>query len=279
MANLIYTGDLQVFSAGALDLLASCRNVTLRANNESVDTSRVLQFGANRQTAKKRAELNFERLSPTAAAPTTQVVGSLDVSALTIDGTSYRAAMESCSMSGSFVTQDTPESGMFVWPQHTQKDYSMNGVFVLPYAAANMFRDMAAELISTDPGESLMVFVITIDGVTVTIPMHLDSFELSAPVAEFQKVNLQMSGKAPLTGAYPTGPTGTTTLLEKYLNAPNASLAGIFTNGVTGAASQGAKWSGNVIPGAFSFSVENQGLVRENYTLLSQGAYNIELAP
>jgi hypothetical protein len=163
----------------------------------------------------------------------------------------------------------------FKWPQIFGKDYRLDCTLVIPAAgdsqSPNFARAMGANLHDTDLNDqdlTRVTFTITIDGVTVTIPMQVASMTHTINQNQEQVISLSMNGVDPGTGAYPTAPTGTTSLLEKMFNAYNTVLACVLT---TAAAGAGQTYSGNFIFTDFGFSFNDSEIIMIDYTLASRG--------
>ena len=85
---------------------------------------------------------------------------------------------------------------------------------------------------------------------------------------DVQKFAFTLDGKPTFdTTAFPVGPTGTSTRLEKVLNTTSA-IAMAFTSHST----EGTAYTGNVLTLSYSVGIGQQGVLVEEHTWASQGA-------
>jgi hypothetical protein len=115
-----------------------------------------------------------------------------------------------------------------------------------------------------DPATALK---LRINGLDIEIPMVVSRIEQVVSYADLQRFEVELEGRSPDFGAYPSSPTTTSTLLGWSLNDPNTARAVLVrTEG-----SVPMEASGMVIPDRFLVNFRNAELVRESYVFRSRG--------
>jgi hypothetical protein len=118
------------------------------------------------------------------------------------------------------------------------------------------------------PGDADLAFTFTLNGVQVTFPVIITSVAHNASVGQVQTINVSFQGQDPLTGNNPSAPTGTTTILEKVLNAPQTAIPIAFTSKASG----GVAYTGNALIQSYSVNISNSAVVEESMTWAGVGA-------
>lgn len=276
MPNVQSFADLDVFTADAASLLAFIKGVTYSFEPENADSSAIKRGGKRRQTVKKGVTITTGTMS-TLSGDASLVASNLAVSAMSLGGVSILSYLRGGSISGSFDVRET--SGIadaFRWPQIFGKDYEVEMTLLLPAAGdsqvPNMVRALSPSIHDPDVLDQDLTRVtwsMTIDDVTITIPMIVESFELTIRENQEQELRLRLSGNDPGSGAYPTSPVGSGTLLTAAFNAFNVPIAFVLT---TAAAGAGVSYSGNAIITRFGFSFNDAEITMIDYTFSSRGA-------
>lgn len=275
MPNVQSFADLSVFTLGAASLLAQIKGVQYEFSPENADTSTIKRGAKRRQTVKKGVTITTGLMS-TMSGDASLVASNLAVSAMSLGGVSILSYVRGGSISGSYEVREV--SGIadaYRWPQITGKDYEVELNLMLPAAGdsqvPNMVRALGPSIHDPDVLDQDLTRVtwsMTIDDVTITIPMIVESFEDTIRENQEQELRLRLSGCDPGTGAYPTSPTGTSSLLEAAFNAFNVPIAFVLTTAGAGA---GVSYSGNAIVTRFGFSFNDAEITMIDYTFSSRG--------
>lgn len=256
--------DVSVFSIGGNSLLGYFENAELTINSQDRDGSVVTRRGRSPVPTKRNASLSVPLFSGTAG----DFVSHLDVSAFTLGGVDLSDYLRGGSLN---ITNGFAESSAVgdLWqvPQWVSKDITATVEIDLPDAANHAVTALMDNAVS----DLDIALSITINSVMITVPMLISTFTWSTSSTELQRVTLNLKGQDPLTGDYPTAPTGTTSLLEKALNAAGTALA----VSVTEKSANGYNYAFNSVIESASFSWNDGELIPINYTLLSTGAVTI----
>lgn len=265
----VYSGDLAVHTIASVDLLAVVKNASFAGEIENVDGSPMPIAGMSAQAVGWGGRLETGVMS-TLSTPTR--VSHLDISAMTVDGTAYRTMLRGGSFEGSFTVQEGRAAGdKWRVPIVTKKDYSVRAEIMIPRSGtANPLRTILGDLLGATAADLAMAFSITINSVAVTLPMLLVNATVKGAVGDLTIVEIELKGRAPDSGSYPTAPTGTTSLLEKALNDAGTAVAFSFTP--HNDAGEGANIAGNAVFGGFGFDFNGGDLINHRYTLLTTGA-------
>lgn len=257
-----YFGDISVFSVASGDLLGSISNISYDIQADSDEGGAIAVIGESPQFTGTKIEIATTAMSNTASGRVTD----LDVSAFSIGGVSSRPKLKTFSLKGAYTQQETSARGdKFHAPQVTNKSYSGS-------AELYVLDDAAPMLVETLLGSTTTVnnstISITINGVTITLPILITGHKWSVEYGGLQMLSLQFSGRALLDGnPYPTAPTGTSTLLEKALNAPTTALAYEIKTRAT----NGVDITGNMVWNSFEINVPERGVVKTSYSWSGTG--------
>lgn len=263
MSDKQLSGDISVFSLFASSMLAVLKNVSYSLDFDTADGSTVKQLGKVGQVLKRGGTISTTLYTTISDGLR---VAALDATVLTVGGVDHFANLKSLRFNGEFETRNT-EGAADAWryPQVVKKDYRAEVELFLPAAGVGL----SVEAHSSDRTDVQLVLSFTLNGVAITLPMIATKFEHVFNNGEEQLYRFTLMGKAPdnLATAYPTAPTGTTTLLEKALNAPQTAIAFALTSHAT----EGVAYAGNAIITAFSFTIEDGQVVENDYTFATQG--------
>lgn len=197
-------------------------------------------------------------------------VCNLDVSAISILGQAYDSYLESGSLT---VNQETAEvsalADLFEYNQATgKKSIEFDGVIRIPATAGAGSQALQTALASATVTDSQGTITFTINGVTVTCAMTVESITQEESGGATQSIRLRAVCNAPDSGTFPAAPTGTTTLLERMLNTTTRHRLRFTTH-----ASEGGQWAGNAILTRYTLTIPNQGLVVAECEWLNQGTW------
>lgn len=264
-------GDMTVLTVGGSSVLGVVREIMYQGDIAEVDGSVITRPGLSAQPVGKDGRFTITTESVLSAP---LKVSSLDVSAFTIDSQSYVGTFANFKLSGTSAL-DEAKGGNNFWSyrEFITKNYTLSGTIRID-SASNILRNINADFHNSGPNTAQrqalqMVVSFTINGVTITVPMTLNSIQHGVDQSGAQQYTVGLSGQSPDSGDYPTAPTGTTTLLEKALNAPGTALAIAFTP--VGTVGEGGQLAGNVVFSEFAVTVQERNLVLEEYTFVNDG--------
>lgn len=188
-------------------------------------------------------------------------VANLDVSALTIGGTSYIATLRGGSMS----IQNTFAEGSGVgdaWrvPIWTTQKITTNFQLAIPITA---FPDLGPVVDGTIAAHNLSA-VITINGTALTVEGVIATYKHTFENDQIQMLDISFEQRA--TSAQ--GGPATTTLLGAAILQPGTSLACTLTSRAT----FGSAYAGNFAIESCSFSFNDAEIIATDYTFISTGA-------
>jgi hypothetical protein len=252
--------DVSVLTIGAVDYLGLAQNVTLTKNVATSEGQAINRKYANPQAVKNSWSLSGSFVV-TKTAPVR--VTNLDLTAASILGSSYVAAVESLTMNvnATHAPGDACEDG-WAYPVYTGSTIDGTATLKVPAGSVPLMAALDA------PGDADGVFTFTLNGNTVTFPVIITSLAHAASNGQVQTVTVNFQGQDPLTGNMPTAPTGTTTIVEKILNAPQTALAIAWTT----KSSNGVAYTGNALIQSYSVNISNGSVVTENMTWAGVGA-------
>jgi hypothetical protein len=261
-----YAGNnISLYTVAGIALVNNGYDFTFEASNETVDAGLVTRLGKHNQPVKQSGTL---RIQFNGIVSGSTRVSHTDVSAFTIGGTSYLNVLREFTLNGSF--DQVMQAGIgekFAKPQVVAKDYEVTIALDVEATDAKTLADMIG---GTDFSGVDQAVSITIQGTTITIPMNLFTYSLGVPRYDLQRITLSFNGADPGTGDYPTAPTGTTSLLEKALNAPTTEMAFSFQH-VPSGDTAGVRFTGNCVFESFSIQSSDGQLVNEEYSFKTYG--------
>lgn len=253
--------DISVFSVGGIALLTEAHNMKYTVVVNTVKTKPINRVGQRSQGVSKKATLSFDRLQTI----TTPIKATnAHISVQEIGGVSYRCDIVTGTFTGSFTTRDGKgQCDEWAYHQVIDKDYSYTCDMLVPATAGHLLM----ELVHGTLDELEAVFSITINSAALTLPMIITEASWMGDDGDYQKFSCKLEGQSPDSGNYPTAPTGTTTIVEKALNAPLTAVAVLLTTKAVG----GSAYSGNFVFSSFGFSHGSEQEIKYNFELVNQG--------
>jgi hypothetical protein len=266
MALKQQAADIGTLSIASISLLADFEGVTYTVKETQVDGSSMVATGKSYTGTKLGGTLDIPVLSTQS---TPDRVTHLNLTVLTVGGTSYLADVLSLKLTLTPNQVKQPSSGSW-WQtvQNTKMDISGSVDISLP-AGSNYAHDLLTLAHSATGSSRNLVLSFTLNAVTITVPLRLESAQLKAERDGLQMMTLNLSCHAPLSGTFPTAPTGTSSLLEKAFNSWAAEFAFAFNTSAT--AARGAAISGNCIFGPTTIEVTDEGLAKTTYQFHTTG--------
>lgn len=275
MANVQGSGDLSVFTIDATSMLALIKNVSYQAQIDKGEVGSIKRPGIRRQSVKKGITITTAMMSAMSG-DAGLMASNLAISAFSVGGVSYAGYLRGGSFRGSFTTREVSAVGdAYKWPQHFGKDYTAEVTLVITLTGdPNPMRNLSAGVHDADVLDQDLinvVFTITIDALTVTVPMQISSMKIDFNERQEMVCTLSLEGNDPGGSSdFPTAPTGTTTLLEKAFNLYNTALAFVLT---TASGANGVAYAGNMIITDFGFNFNDAEITMIDYTFMSRGNF------
>lgn len=246
--------DVSVFNVGGSNLLAELTSADVIAQTDFADVTPLILTGIARAPVKQQVQIKSALLSTKSGGLR---VTHLDVSALTLAGVDFRSVMREVLFEGSVQHEETSGIGdEWAWPVAVHKDYRAKFLMAVDTESSSVLVGKAFGELS---GKAVPIS-FTINGTVITLAMQLEQFEHKLSAVKVQIWEISLVGSSPLTGAYPTAPTGTSSLLAHAFNAPGAALA-----------VAAADYSGNFIIENFGFQFTSGSAVKSWYDFASQG--------
>ena len=253
--------DVSALTVGGVSYLALADSVQLAKPVVTSDGRAINRKFSSPQAVKSGPwSLTFSAyITKTAPFPVT----NLDLTDVSIGGTDRTAEVESLTinLACQHVNGDACEDA-WAYPVYTGSTLTGSATLKVPATSVPMMAALDA------PSDADMAFTFTLNGNTVTFPIIVTSVTHESTVGNVQMVRVEFEGQDGLTGDFPTAPTGTTTIFEKVMNAPQTALAATFTSKASG----GVAYSGNVLIQSYSLTINNSAVVKENFTWAGVGA-------
>lgn len=264
MSARAISGDLSVWSINSVSQLAFLGDASIMIDHEDVDGSPITRIYESSQIVGSSGTVKCSLMSVLSGSTK---VNNLDVSAFTIGGTNYLANLDSGSIQVEWTHQEGKAVGtQWAYPVVTKKKISMDATLKIPTTSG------AGLMLLMDSATSGLEVVasITINSIATTFPGLLKSVDHSYPQGGIQTHKVQIKGRNTDTGTFPTAPSGTSSILELFLN----TLASIAF-AITSKASGGAVYSGNMLPKSLNLQWANGQLVMVDVEFATQGAVTI----
>src|SRR3990167_312500 len=271
MASKVQFGDLTTATFGGASQLDYIKGARYTLKGQTDEAAALTTQGARAEVVKRSGALSFDLFSNQRG---TQRISNLDITSVSIDGTEYETMAKGGSFRLTVPNKDASAAqDLWAWPQPlpNSRDFSasVDLMIVAGSATANALRDFGVQLASADENDSSMVLTLVIDTTTITLPMTVENLELGIERDGLQMIKLDLKGRAPISGTYPTSPAGTTTLLEKAINAAATALAFTFTPHDD--VGFGQIVTGNMVVESVDFSFNDGQIVVMNYQYAVQG--------
>ena len=261
MSTRKYYGDLTTYTVGGTSLIDSMSDSVLTVNAGHDEGKGMARVHESPQLVVKGFSLEATTMSNVSGVGR---VTNLNLTAFTVGGTAYLATVDSVSLNGTMAHAEGKGAGDFwEFPNVVSAGFSGKARLKVPAADLNALDALAAD--QTVAGNYVAISA-TLNGVVLTIPVALTMFTRETPIDDIQYFSIDFVGRDPLTGTYPTAPTGTTSLLEKAIVQPRTALAFSFKP-----SSDAGTYSGNLVWSGWDFSVNNTGVVRTKYSFKGAG--------
>ncbi len=252
--------DVTVFDIGGESVLADLRQAEVVSTTQFADVTSVISGGEAREAVKQSVAIRGALTSTKSGGAR---VTHLDVSALTLSGLDYRTVVESGVFEGQMQLDDGSGLGdEWEFPVTVRKDYRARLEMMVDSGGSvalvgKAFGALAGKDIS---------FLVTINGIGVSVPMRLAQFSHLISSGSRQKWVIDLVGSAAVGAAYPTLPSGNSSLLAFAFNSPGAGLPVVVDAG----AGQPVI-SGDFLVKKFGFKFARAAVVESSYDFVSLG--------
>lgn len=272
MAN-VYYGDLSAWTVGGGSQLDFAPDAQIEFNFDVDDGAAMTTTGERIEVAGKRATLSTSLFSTVGSSR----VSNLDLTAFSIDAVDYIAYVQSAQFSFSVPNSQTKGVGS-LWhapqPRTNERAVTVNATLQVPAATAtaNALRLLGGIAVHADREEASVAFTMTINGIAITLPMTVVRVGVPQKRGEMLEIPIELRGRAPVSGAFITAPAGSSTLIEKAINATATAIAFVFTPHDD--AGFGKSFNGNMVIESFDFSVEHGKIIATNFQYAATGTVN-----
>lgn len=265
MQTLTDVGNLSLGGSAFVELI---QDVNWQSTNEFDEYQSASRFRKAAELVKKHATMKV----PLRRIKSGQRrVTHLDFTVATLAGLSFKEEMTNLSLKVSNPVNPAPCVGQLFQLYSVDPGGSITADISMEIADSNSVAIQLMLLAESDAvTDSEAVLTFTLNGSPVTLPGWIAGNSHS--VAGRQKVSIPFQGNDPGT-TYPTAPTGTSSLLERALNAPRTPIPFQFTSKLVG----GADRTGYLLISGAEISIEDSKIVAESYDFVVNGAWDSEL--
>lgn len=269
------TGDISVFSVNSGALIASARNVNVQCPADLVEGRGIAYKGENPQAVGQEVIIETTQMSNIDSCTR---VANVDVSAFTLNQNGGGAT--------DFLTYLQGGNLNFSWPLEDIGGVANYWKYNMPMFPLGVTGQVRLLLPNSDSVNAVRTFLggimhatiatailnrnvalsVTINGVAFAVPMIIQNASWAGEDSRPQIVTLDLKGKD-CNATFPTTPSGTTTLLEKSLNAATTPLAFSFTP----KSANSTNFAGELVPASFGFAFEKRQIIATDYKWHSHG--------
>jgi hypothetical protein len=255
------SNDVGTLSIGGASFLASFDDVQWSCDPEFEDWQNGTRLRKGVQPMKNMAKL----VVPSRPIKTGQTrISHMDLSVATLVSQNIKPELESLTLKIANPVNPIPNIGEFMRRYQVDPGGSITADLALRVAdSASVSLALLDLLESTAVADLAGTLSFTLNGVAITVPGFLRRGGHSAPAGQQQKVTLGFEG-SDNDGTYPAAPTGTSTVLERALNAPKTALAFTFISKTVGGLSR----TGFVLIEGWEIAIEDGKIVRETGTFV-----------
>lgn len=264
------TLDIQTFTIDAVDNLPFLDKAELTLEHELQDGSSIVTIGETNCITKRSAKFSCGLFSNSSE---TCKVSNLDVTAVSLGGTDILAIAPEGTIRGTVVSKEASGPGdLWKYPEALDMNLSGNVKLLLPNGsnfffgagglAKSLFVDDKTLLSNLDISLS-----VTINSAVVTIPCTISSVGQSFDRGDFIQLDVELASRSVYGADYPTSPTGTTSLLEKFCNSFRTTRAIVLDTGGTGF----GVYTGNFLFESMEFGWNQSSLIVNEFNFMSHG--------
>jgi hypothetical protein len=268
MAVEVFDGTLNTFSVGGNAQLEYLENATMSIDANIQEGASVLYGGSNVQETKRSGRIDCSLFSDVS---TGIRVSHLDLSAASLVRTGPTTV--------NLLSPNILSSLEFNIRMSHQMKAGIGEKFAYPVVTGRTFSASMDLDIETTAGPTLLVDMLsttyahrdhtlsfTVNGVVIALPVRIVNAGIPFEHAGKQRFTLQLGDRSGISGSTIT-PSGTTSLLEKALNAYKTALAFSFQ----GASAASIALSGNMVWDSYSLRIQDGQLVPSSMSFQTQG--------
>lgn len=259
MAQKAQSYDVSVLTLEGTSYKTVAQQATLTANHNLADGTVISSTTKKNDPVKKMATLSLDLQS----ALGNQAVSGLQLSALTADSVDILSEIESANFNIRN-TYNRADGVGDTWAAYSFALQEITAAVTMMVPTDFATNDtLVQQALSTTLSDLEMTLAFTLNSVGVSVPLLLQSAAHVANRGEKQMVTMNFVSFGDVTL-----PSGTTTLLEQILNAPETSQ----TLALTTKAAGGVTYAGEFLPESCSFQIQRDQLVITQYQYISEGA-------
>lgn len=260
--------DLGTLTIGGTDFLAIIEDVQWRSEGEFDTFQTPTRFREARNGMKKNAQFTV----PLKPIKSGQVrVSHFDLTVATLAGGNLIPEMNSMNLRIQNNVATAPSIGEVFRQYQVDPGGSITMDFDCDIAEEDSVVLSLMALLESDAIADLIAIAsFTLNGIAVTLPGHI--MNASHNVGGRQKASLSFAGSDP-SGTYPTAPVGTSTILERALNAPRTPLAFTYVSKTVGGLSR----EGFCLIESAEARIEDARIVNESYGFRVTGDWLTEV--
>lgn len=265
MATQGYAGALSVLSIGGASQLEFFKTANYSFDEATEDGAPGSRFGGNTQGLKKSGRITVALMSDTSTADTR--VSHLDLSAAAF-GSSPASLLSpniltTLKVGVKMTHKPNPGAGE-LWAFPVVVDGHIDGSLKLGMGA--LAPEILKDFFSATYATQNKVLTFTMNSINFSFPFRQVGADVPVAKDGLMEYTMSLMDRSARSGVTVL-PSGTTSLIEKALNAPKTALAFAFTP----AASNSVALSGNMVFESFDMQIDNGALVMANYSFLTQG--------
>lgn len=252
--------NLSAFTLESDNVKTGLVSGSLRFANRTVSTRTISDTNEKKCTAAKEAVLVADMLNQTGGACP---VMALNTTAFSVGGSDYLARLINLQIQATNMFEEKAGGVGDKWVIRQWTGQAIRGSCQLNLSTT-VLRDILTKVASETLTDANVTLAFTLNGVQVSVPLIAEELTHSFATGQSQlwDINFGERGAATL-------PSGTTTMLERFLNTPSTSETLVLQSK---AGTGGVLYGGEFLWQDYSLSIQSQEVVKENYTLVSTGA-------
>lgn len=266
MAQRIIKGTLNTFSIASVSQLAFLENAEVRVAEDQADGAGVFYAGGNAQGLKRTLEVRASLFSDISTALR---ASHLDLTAADFGATDLLVeGTENVTLNVDVEHRDKPGAGeLWAYPVPSNRVISASGSIGIQTANSP---GLLVAMGSNTYADLNLAFSMTLGGVTFDVPLRLSETAFSLDNGGILTHSFSASDRSGRSGVTIT-PSGTTTFIEKILNAWQTAIGFSFSP----SAAPSVSYGGNMVFKSMQLSVADKQLVPTQFTWMSQGAVTV----
>lgn len=263
MSVHVWDGKLNTFSVGGAAQLEYLENATLSEESQTVNGASVLYGGELVQETKARARLDCSLFSDLS---TGIRISHLDLSAASLGAVNLLSPHIMASLDFNIKMNHVMKAATGLKWEHPQVSGRVFAASLELDIDDASTPDLLLAMFSSTYADRNKTLTFVLNGVSVSMPMRIIGSTQPIEQAGKQKYTMVLGDASGRSGTTVT-PSGSTTLLEKAINAYKTVVAFAFQ----GASTYNIAVSGNMVWDALGLKIEDGLLVPSRMSFLGQG--------